>query len=53
MIRGAHTKLYTPKPEVPRACFRDAIGFPRPDLGEGGLSFDLPEADLGRRPSED
>jgi catechol 2,3-dioxygenase-like lactoylglutathione lyase family enzyme len=52
MIRGVHTMFYTSEPEALRAFFRDKLGFPCSDVGEGWLIFDLPEADLGCHPVE-
>ena len=51
MIRGAHTMFYTSKPEELRAFFRDKLGLPSTDVGDGWLIFDLPEADLGCHPA--
>lgn len=53
MIRGVHTMFYSSKPEELRAFFRDKLGFPSTDVGEGWLIFDLPEADLGCHPADD
>ena len=52
MIKGVHTMFYTSQPQELRAFFRDKLGFPFTDVGEGWLIFDLPEADLGCHPSE-
>jgi catechol 2,3-dioxygenase-like lactoylglutathione lyase family enzyme len=52
MIRGVHTMFYTSKPEELRAFFRDKLGFPATDVGEGWLIFDLPPAELGCHPAE-
>jgi len=41
----------TSRPEELRAFFRDKLGFPFTDVGEGWLIFDLPEADLGCHPA--
>jgi catechol 2,3-dioxygenase-like lactoylglutathione lyase family enzyme len=51
MIQGVHTMFYTSEPEALRAFFRDKLGFPCTDVGEGWLIFDLPEADLGCHPA--
>ena len=53
MIRGVHTMFYTSQPEATRAFFRDKLGFSYPDVGEGWLIFDVPEADQGFHPAED
>ena len=52
MIRGVHTMLYSSEPEALRAFFRDKLGFPATDAGDGWLIFDLPEADLGCHPAD-
>ena len=52
MIRGVHTMFYSSEPEALRAFFRDKLGFPATDVGEGWLIFDLPEADLGCHPAD-
>ncbi len=52
MIRGVHTMFYTSQPEELRAFFRDKLGFPFTDVGEGWLIFDMPEADLGCHPAD-
>jgi catechol 2,3-dioxygenase-like lactoylglutathione lyase family enzyme len=53
MIRGVHTMFYSSDADALRAFFRDKLGFPAHDVGDGWLIFDLPEADLGCHPSED
>jgi catechol 2,3-dioxygenase-like lactoylglutathione lyase family enzyme len=42
--------FYSSRAEELRAFFRDKLGFPCSDVGEGWLIFDLPEADLGCHP---
>jgi catechol 2,3-dioxygenase-like lactoylglutathione lyase family enzyme len=51
MIRGLHAMFYTSEPEALRAFFRDKLGLPAADVGDGWLIFDLPEADLGCHPA--
>lgn len=51
MIRGVHTMFYSSEPEALRAFFRDTLGLPATDVGDGWLIFDLPEADLGCHPA--
>jgi catechol 2,3-dioxygenase-like lactoylglutathione lyase family enzyme len=53
MIKGMHTMFYTSEPEKLRAFFRDVLGFPASDVGDGWLIFDLPEADLGCHPVDE
>ena len=52
MIRGLHAMFYTSQPEALRAFFRDKLGLPASDVGEGWLIFNVPEADLGCHPAE-
>jgi catechol 2,3-dioxygenase-like lactoylglutathione lyase family enzyme len=52
MIRGVHTMFYSSEPEATRAFFKDKLGFPATDVGQGWLIFDLPEADLGCHPAD-
>ena len=52
MIQGVHTMFYTSQPEATRAFFRDKLGFPFTDVGEGWLIFEVPEADVGFHPAE-
>ena len=52
MIRGLHAMFYTSQPEALRAFFRDKLGFPATDVGDGWLIFDMPEADLGCHPAD-
>lgn len=52
MIRGLHGMFYTSQPAELRAFFRDKLGFPAVDLGDGWLIFDMPEADLGCHPAD-
>lgn len=53
MIRGLHAMFYSSEPEALRAFFRDKLGFPATDVGDGWLIFDMPEADLGCHPAGD
>ena len=52
MIRGLHAMFYSSEPEALRAVFRDKLGFPATDVGDGWLIFDVPEADLGCHPAD-
>jgi hypothetical protein len=52
MIKGAHTMFYRSKAEELWAFIRDKLGFSYSDVGDGWLIFDLPEADMGRHPSD-
>ena len=52
MIRGLHAMLYSSDADGLRAFFRDKLGFPAHDVGDGWLIFDMPEADLGVHPAD-
>jgi catechol 2,3-dioxygenase-like lactoylglutathione lyase family enzyme len=52
VIRGVHTMFYSSDAAALRTFFRDKLGFPAKDVGDGWLIFDLPEADLGVHPTE-
>ena len=51
MIIGAHSILYSRRPEADRAFLRDVIGLPGIDVGEGWLIFGLPPAEVAVHPS--
>jgi len=42
MISGAHVIIYSADAEADRAFFRDVLGFPSVDAGQGWLIFALP-----------
>ena len=52
MIIGAHALVYVKDAEGTRAFFRDVLGFPHVDAGEGWLIFRLPPAEIGVHPDE-
>jgi catechol 2,3-dioxygenase-like lactoylglutathione lyase family enzyme len=52
MITGAHTVIYTKDPEADRAFFRDVLGFPSVDAGQGWLIFALPPSEAAFHPAE-
>jgi len=52
MITGAHTIIYSTKPEADRAFLRDVLHFPHVDAGAGWLIFGLPPAEVAVHPSE-
>ena len=52
MISGVHAVIYTTDADGVRAFFRDTLGFPSVDAGEGWLIFALPPAELGIHPAE-
>ncbi len=53
MISGAHSIVYSRNPEADRAFFRDVLGLPSVDVGEGWLIFGLPPAEFAVHPSRD
>jgi catechol 2,3-dioxygenase-like lactoylglutathione lyase family enzyme len=50
VIAGAHTLLYADDAASARAFFRDVLGFPHVDAGDGWLIFALPPGELGIHP---
>ena len=42
MFIGAHVVIYSKHPEADRAFFRDVLGFPSVDAGDGWLIFAMP-----------
>jgi catechol 2,3-dioxygenase-like lactoylglutathione lyase family enzyme len=52
VIIGAHALVYVKDAERTRAFFRDVLGFPHVDAGEGWLIFRLPPAEVGVHPDE-
>jgi catechol 2,3-dioxygenase-like lactoylglutathione lyase family enzyme len=50
MILGAHVLLYSKDADKIRAFFRDTIGWPHVDAGEGWLIYGLPPAEFGVHP---
>ncbi len=53
MIIGAHSILYSARPEADRAFLRDVLKLPSVDVGEGWLIFGLPPAEVAVHPSEE
>ena len=51
MITGAHVILYSRDAEADRAFFRDVLGFPWVDAGDGWLIFALPPAEAAFHPA--
>lgn len=51
MISGVHAVLFSNESEQVRAFFRDALGFPSVDAGDGWLIFALPPAELSIHPT--
>jgi len=52
MITGAHSTIYSKKPEADREFLRDVLGFPHVDVGGGWLIFGLPPAEVAVHPGE-
>jgi len=52
MIIGSHFLLYSKDAETDRAFFRDVLGFPHVDAGEGWLIFAMSPAEAGIHPLE-
>ena len=53
MIIGAHSIIYSIRPEADRAFLRDVLKFPSVDVGEGWLIFGLPPAEVAVHPAEE
>src|SRR5262245_29969352 len=53
MLTGAHSIIYSKKPEADRAFLRDVLGLPSVDVGEGWLIFGLPPSEVAVHPSEE
>jgi hypothetical protein len=53
MIVGAHSILYSLRPEADRAFLRDVLKLPHVDVGGGWLIFGLPPAEVAVHPSEE
>jgi catechol 2,3-dioxygenase-like lactoylglutathione lyase family enzyme len=52
MITGTHSVIYTSDPEADRAFFRDVLGFPSVDAGDGWLIFAAPPSEIAFHPAE-
>jgi hypothetical protein len=53
MIIGAHSIIYSQKPEADRAFLRDVLAMPSVDVHGGWLIFGLPPAELAVHPSDE
>ena len=51
MLVGAHSIIYSRKPEADRAFLRDILGLSHVDVGEGWLIFGLPPGELAIHPA--
>ena len=52
MISGVHAIVYSRAADEVRAFFRDTLGLPNVDAGDGWLIFALPPAELAVHPAE-
>lgn len=53
MINGSHVVIYSRDSEADRTFFRDTLGYPYIDAGDGWLIFKLPPAEIAVHPAED
>ena len=53
MLSGAHVIVYSRDAEADRAFFRDVLGLPSVDVGEGWLVFALPPAEVAFHPADE
>jgi len=53
MITGAHTLIFSADPDADRRFFRDVLGLPDVDVGDGWLIFGLPPAEVAVHPSDE
>lgn len=53
MIIGSHFLFYSKNAEADRAFFRDVLGFPYVDAGEGWLIFAMSPAEAGIHPVDE
>ena len=53
MITGAHSIIYSSDAEADRHFFRDILGFPYVDVGDGWLIFSLPPSEVAVHPDDE
>ena len=53
MIIGAHSIIYSKKPEADREFLRDVLALPSVDVGHGWLIFGLPPAEVAVHPGDE
>jgi catechol 2,3-dioxygenase-like lactoylglutathione lyase family enzyme len=53
MISGAHVVIYSTNADADRAFFRDVLGFPSVDAGQGWLIFELPPSEIACHPAKE
>jgi hypothetical protein len=51
MINGAHIIIYSQNADADRDFFRDVLGYPNVDAGNGWLIFKLPPAEVAVHPA--
>lgn len=52
MLTGAHVVIYSKDAKADRALFRDILGFPCVDAGDGWLIFGVPAAEVAFHPDD-
>ena len=52
MITGAHSIIFSRDAEADRRFFRDVLGFPHVDVGDGWLIFAWPPAEVTVHPAD-
>jgi hypothetical protein len=52
MIIGAHSIIYSKRPDADRAFLRDLLKLPSVNVGDGWLIFGLPPAEVAVHPSD-
>ena len=50
MISGAHIIIYSKDADADRAFFKDVLGLPNVDVGDGWLIFGLPPSEIAVQP---
>ena len=53
MIVGAHSLIYSRKPEADRVFLKDVLKLPHVDVGGGWLIFGLPPSEVAVHPAEE
>lgn len=53
MIIGAHSIIYSKKPDADRAFLKDVLQLTNVDVGQGWLIFGLPPAEVAVHPSDE
>jgi len=53
MITGLHAIVFSAQPEQVRAFFKDVLGLPSADAGDGWLIFAAPPAEVAVHPADE